>query len=185
MTERFYKGATMSGYFGVGVECMKNKLNYGTLFRTANILGASFLFLIGKRFRQQCSDTMASWRHIPTFSYETFTEFYENMPHDCRLVGVELTDSATPLEQYCHPKRACYLLGAEDHGLTAEALRRCHALLKLRGERSMNVAVAGSIVLYHRAMCLSPLAVECTATAANSENAKAVSENKTRIGKNN
>jgi len=100
---------------------------------------------------------MKSWRHIPTFTYDTFDEFYGNLPYDCRLVGIELVDTATPLECFEHPDRACYLLGAEDHGLTSEALRRCHVLLKLRGERSMNVAVAGSIVLYHRAMCLSPL----------------------------
>jgi len=165
--ERFYKEVTMGGYFGIGAECMKNTLNYGTLFRTAQILGASFIFLIGKRFRNQCSDTLKSWRHIPVFSYDTFDEFYGNLPYGCRLVGVELDNRATPLERFTHPQRACYLLGAEDHGLTAEAMRRCHALLKLRGEHSMNVAVAGSIVLYHRAMCLSPLEnMECAATDA-------------------
>lgn len=145
------------GYFGIGIECCKNVLNYGTLFRTAQILEANFLFLIGRRFRNQCSDTMKSWRHIPVYSYDCFDDFYKNLPHDCRLIGIELDNTATPLEQYTHPERACYLLGAEDHGLTVEARRRCHSLLILRGDHSMNVSVAGSIVLYHRVTQLSPL----------------------------
>jgi len=156
----FLTTQTMIGYFGIGVECMKNRLNYGTLFRTAQILGANFLFLIGNRFRKQCSDTLKSWRHIPVFTYDTFDEFYKNMPYDCRLIGIELDDRAIPMEQFKHPQRACYLLGAEDHGLTKGAIQGCHILLKLRGAYSMNVSVAGSIVLYHRTMCLSPIHFE-------------------------
>jgi tRNA G18 (ribose-2'-O)-methylase SpoU len=145
------------GYFGIGIQCCKTAVNYGTLYRTANLLGTSFLFLIGKRFSRQSSDTMASWRHIPLMQYDTFDDFYKNLPYDCQLIGVELSDDATPLETFEHPQRACYLLGAEDHGLTTEAVRRCHRLIVLRGEHSMNVAVAGSIVLYHRSMQLAPL----------------------------
>jgi tRNA G18 (ribose-2'-O)-methylase SpoU len=138
------------GYFGIGVQGCKTETNYGTLYRTAQVLGASFLFLIGKRFKKQSSDSMASWKHIPVYSYDTFKDFYSNLPYDCRLVAVELVDYATPLEKFTHPERACYLLGAEDNGLPPEALKQCHSLIKLRGERSLNVAVAGSIVLYHR-----------------------------------
>jgi tRNA G18 (ribose-2'-O)-methylase SpoU len=166
----------MRGYFGIGVQCCKNQINYGTLYRTAQILGASFLFLIGKRFRQQCSDTTQSWHHIPVHSYDTFDDFYKNLPHDCRLVGIELTDRATPLENFKHPDRACYLLGAEDNGLSSEAIRRCHLLLKMRGDRSMNVAVAGSIVLYHRVCQLSPIdTVEQSATDSQQPNGRNLS----------
>jgi len=35
-------------FFGIGCENMKNDLNYGTLFRTAQIFNADFIFLIGK-----------------------------------------------------------------------------------------------------------------------------------------
>ena len=43
-----------------------------------------------------------------------------------------------------------YLLGAEDNGLTKAAIEKCHALVKFKSEMSLNVAVAGSIVLYDR-----------------------------------
>jgi len=143
-------------YFGIGIEHGKNKLNYGTLYRTASILGAKFLFIIGRRFKQQCSDTVKSWRSVPMFSYETFDDFYKNLPHDCQLIGVEMINKACLVENFTHPKRACYLLGAEDHGLTSEALARCHKFIKLRGLYSLNVSVAGSIVIYDRLTKISP-----------------------------
>lgn len=138
------------GYFGIGCLAMKNVLNYGTLFRTAQIFNADFVFLIGCRFKQQTSDTMKSWRHIPTFVYKDFNDFNEHRPYDCKLVGIELTENATPIQEFNHPKQACYLLGAEDNGLTKEALSKCQEIIVLPGERSLNVSVAGSIVLYDR-----------------------------------
>lgn len=138
------------GYFGIGVENMKTDINYGTLFRTANIFGASFIFLVGRRFKKQLSDTMRSERHIPLFEYETFDEFYGSLPYDCKLIGVELIKCATPLSQYKHPERAVYLLGAEDNGLSGKAMGCCHEFIVLPGDTSLNVSVAGSIVLYDR-----------------------------------
>jgi hypothetical protein len=40
------------GFFGVGCELMKTKFNYGTLFRTAQILEADFIFVIGARLQK-------------------------------------------------------------------------------------------------------------------------------------
>ena len=140
----------MRGYFGIGIEQGKNKINYGTLYRTAYILGASFVFIIGHRFRRQSSDTTKSWRHLPTYSFKNFDNFYENLPYDCILVGIEMIPDATYVENFEHPQRACYLLGAEDTGLSKKAIEKCHTIIKLRGNKSLNVAVAGSIVLYDR-----------------------------------
>ena len=138
------------GYFGIGVYKPKFEVNYGTLFRTANVYGAAFLFVIGARFRRQASDTMASHRHLPTFVYDTFEEFQNARPFDCPLVGIELTPTAVPLAQFDHPCRAVYLLGAEDHGLPPKILDQCQSVIVLPGDTSVNVSVAGSIVLYDR-----------------------------------
>jgi len=140
------------GYFGIGIDHGKNVINYGTLFRTAQILGADFIFLINKRFKKQASDTQKLWRHLPVYSYDNFQHFYNNIPYDCQLVGVELNPSSIPIEKFKHPERACYLLGAEDHGLSPTAIKHCHKLIKLKGDTSLNVATAGSIVMYHRTM---------------------------------
>jgi len=138
------------GFFGIGCLNMKTSMNYGSLFRTAQILNADFIFLIGKRFKEQATDTMKATRHMPLFQYKDFADFNSHRPHDCKLIGIELTPTAIPIKTFVHPKQACYLLGAEDNGLTKEAISACQAILVLPGERSMNVAVAGSIVLYDR-----------------------------------
>lgn len=140
----------MDGYFGIGIENGKTEQNLGTLFRSAKILGANFIFTIGKRYKKQCSDTIKSWRHIPIYQYDNFDDFYKNIPYDCQLVGVELDNRAEMLKQFNHPERCIYLLGAEDHGLTKQALGRCHKLIKIPGSNSLNVSVAGSIVMYDR-----------------------------------
>src|ERR1700743_1838422 len=111
-----------NGYWGIGCLNMKTETNYGTLFRTAQVFGADFIFLIGNRFKHMPSDTMASYRHIPLFQYKDFEDFNSHRPYDCRLIGIELDEKATPLGEFVHPKSACYLLGAEDNGLTREAL---------------------------------------------------------------
>jgi len=138
------------GYFGIGIQNTKTEANIGTLWRSASIMGASFIFTIGRRYKKQASDTMVSWRHIPLYTYETFEEFHKSMPYDCQLVGIELDSKSTPISAFKHPERAIYLLGAEDHGLTDEALKKCIHIVQLPGDYCMNVSVAGSIVMYDR-----------------------------------
>jgi tRNA G18 (ribose-2'-O)-methylase SpoU len=84
------------------------------------------------------------------FHYEDFDDFYKHIPYNSKLVGVELDDRAEKISEYIHTPRAVYLLGAEDNGLPPEVLDRCHELVQLPGSNSLNVAVAGSIVMHDR-----------------------------------
>jgi tRNA G18 (ribose-2'-O)-methylase SpoU len=138
------------GYYGIGIFNGKTIENLGTLWRSADLLGASFIFTIGKRYKKQASDTMLSFKHIPLYHYETFEDFYNSIPFDCQLIGIELDAKSRHIAQFKHPERAVYLLGAEDNGLSKEIIGRCHHLVQLPGRYSMNVAVAGSIVMYDR-----------------------------------
>lgn len=137
------------GFCGVGIERSKTPVNVGTLWRSAAILGADFIFTVGKRYPRQASDTIKAWRHIPFWEFEDLDDL--RTPYDAPLVGVEMDDRARMLHDFTHPDRAVYLLGAEDHGLTRAALDRCHQIVRLPGSYSLNVAVAGSIVLHDRA----------------------------------
>ena len=140
------------GYFGIGIEHVKSSHNIGTLWRTAHIFGAAFIFTIGRRYQKQPSDTMCSSRHVPLYHYTTLDDMYEHRPYNCQLIGIELDSRAVPLETFNHPQRVIYLLGAEDNGLTEVARHRCHAIVQLPSDYCLNVAVAGSIVMYHRLM---------------------------------
>ena len=140
----------MRGYFGIGIENTKTKINIGTLWRSAYSLDASFIFVIGNRYRYQTSDTVKADKHIPMYHYDTFEDFYDNMPKNCQLIGVDNIEKAKQLETWHHPERAIYLLGAEDHGLSKTAISKCHSLVQFQSNYCLNVAVAGSIIMYDR-----------------------------------
>lgn len=141
---------TTRGFFAIGIWHGKTEINVGTLWRTASILGASEVFTVGRRYKAQASDTTRAWDHIPMRHYADMADLKAHLPFSTLLVGVELDHSTVPLADFQHPERAVYLLGAEDHGLSPETVRQCHRLVKLPGTTSLNVAVAGSIVLYDR-----------------------------------
>lgn len=122
------------------------------LWRTANLFGAAFVFTVGTRYRRQASDTMNTPQHTPLFHFADLDDLAEHLPWSAPLIGIELDDRSVPLTRFCHPERAVYLLGAEDNGLPPKVLARCHSIVQVETLRpqSMNVAVAGSLVLHHR-----------------------------------
>lgn len=143
----------MRGYFGIGIINGKCEANIGTLWRSANIMGAQFIFTIGKRYpKKQSTDTMQTPRHIPLFEYETWEDFKKNIPRDCEVIAIELDSRSKPIETMNHPERAIYLLGAEDRGIPIEVLQDCKRIIQLPGEHCLNVSVAGSIIMYDRCL---------------------------------
>lgn len=138
------------GFFGIGIQNGKTPENLGVLWRSAQNMGASYIFTIGKRYAKQACDTHKATGAMPYFHYKDFDEFYKQLPKGAMLVGVELDDRAVSLETFEHPKNCVYLLGAEDHGLPKKALEKAHHLVKFNTTLSINVAVAGSIVMYDR-----------------------------------
>lgn len=138
------------GFFGIGIQNGKTPENLGVLWRSAQNMGASYIFTIGNRYAKQACDTHKAVGAMPYFHYESFDDFYSNLPKGAMLVGVELDEKAEDLETFTHPRRCVYLLGAEDHGLSKLAKEKSHFLVKFQSILSLNVSVAGSIVMYDR-----------------------------------
>ena len=137
-------------YFGIGIYRPKTEENIGSLWRTAHVLGASFIFIIEAKYKKQSSDVFKTWAKMPLFQYKTLDAFMDTVPYSCKLVGVEMDAQAIPIKNYQHPTRAVYILGSEDSGLPNVLKAKCHELVQLLGEQSLNVAVAGSIILFDR-----------------------------------
>jgi len=137
-------------YFEIGIYHPRNQLNIGTLWRSAYQLGAAGIFSIGRPYRNQSSDTARTMENIPLRSYLNFEEFMRNRAVGAVLVGVEI--GGTPLANFTHPKQAIYLLGSEDNGFSKQVLGACNEVISIESIRSAsyNVAVSGSIVMYHR-----------------------------------
>ncbi len=69
--------------------------------------------------------------------------------------GVEITDDATELPRFRHPHRAAYVFGAERYSLSPRMLGLCEFVVKIPTRFSINVGMAGAIVLYDRLMSQS------------------------------
>lgn len=141
------------GFYGIGVYHPKTEENIGTLWRSAFLWGADFIFTVGARYHKQPSDTPDTTKHIPLYSYSDFNDLLKHLPDRSELVCIELAEKATPLNKAKHPERAVYMLGAEDYGIPQEHLVG-HQTIVIPTEKqwSMNVAVAGSIVMADRFM---------------------------------
>mgnify|MGYP001581017708 CR=1 FL=1 len=146
----------MSGFFAVGIAHGKTSENIGTLWRSAYAFGAAVLFTVGARYKKQSSDTPRTDCKIPLLHFTDIDDLVAHLPAACPLIGVEMADQAKDLWAYIHLPRAAYLLGGEDCGLSAREQARCHGLIQIDSRVCLNVATAGSIVMFHRAMQLRP-----------------------------
>ncbi len=141
----------MRGYFGIGVEGISKPMNVGNLFRTAHAFGASFVFAIAPAVNLRDlyrSDTSQTAEHVPLHLYDDVASL--TLPKGCALVGVELLDEAVVLPSFKHPPRAAYVFGPERGSLSAELLERCDLTTKIPTKFSVNIGVAGAIVMYDR-----------------------------------
>jgi TrmH family RNA methyltransferase len=119
--------------------------NVGTLLRSADAFGAGVMLSKG------CADPfgpkalragMGSTFRVPLAEFEV-------LPGSVALVA----DGGEPLENVDLERYSSFVLGSERDGLPAEVLTRCEvrATIPVRSVESLNVAMAGTIVLYERA----------------------------------
>lgn len=145
----------MKGYFGIGVEGVSKAVNVGTLFRTAHAFGASFVFTLRAQYKRReggLSDTSDTPRSVPTYAFADLESF--RLPHGCRLIGIEISDTAIDLPSFRHPRQAAYLLGAEREGLSPEVQSLCDYVVRIPTRFSVNLGVAGALVMYDRLISL-------------------------------
>ena len=142
----------MRGYFAVGVDGISKPMNLGNLLRIAHAFGASFFFTVAGRVKlaDAMSDTSDAGVHVPIYQFAAADEL--RLPQGCVLVGVEITEDAIELPTFRHPLRAAYVFGSERFSLSAAMLARCSHVVKIPTKFSINVGMAGAIVLYDRLM---------------------------------
>lgn len=143
------------GYCGIGMVQFQHECNMGTLLRSAYAFGADFVFTIGRKYKQQASDTCNATSHIPYFKYQDYDDFKKHLPDGCRIVCVELTDKSYDLKTFVHPEKAVYLLGNETTGIPEKYLKDKNSVsvqIKYPASIPLNVAMSGSIVLYDRSI---------------------------------
>ncbi|MGE3066938.1 MAG: RNA methyltransferase [Hyphomicrobiaceae bacterium] len=142
--------ANTRGYFGVGAQRISKSLNLGNMMRSAHAFGASFTFTIGADYQklEALADTSHAADHLPHYNWRGLDDM--TLPRGCRLVGVELTDTAIDLPSFRHPRQAAYVLGPERGSLSDDLVARCDYVVKIPTLFCVNVAMAGAIVMYDR-----------------------------------
>lgn len=143
--------ARTRGYFGIGAEGVSKSANIGALLRTAHAFGASFCFTLGTGFDARAgrsADTADTPAHVPLWRFADAADL--RLPKGCRLVGIELHEDAADLPSFRHPLSAAYVLGPERASLSPALLARCDHLVRIPTRFSLNLAVAGALVLYDR-----------------------------------
>ena len=143
--------ARSRGYFGIGAEGVSKSANVGALLRTGHAFGAAFCFTIGSGWDARAdrrADTADTPLHVPMYRFAGLPDLL--LPRGCALVGIERVDDATDLPSFRHPLNAAYVLGPERAGLSPALLARCDHVVQIPTRFSLNLAVAGALVLYDR-----------------------------------
>jgi tRNA G18 (ribose-2'-O)-methylase SpoU len=149
----------MRGYFGIGVEGVSKPMNVGSLFRTANAFRASFVFTIAAQYERadtEKSDTSRAALQVPLYEFDGVAAL--RLPRDCKLVGIEITDDAELLPSFRHPRCAAYVLGPERGALSPALIAACDRIVKIPTKFSINLAIAGALVMYDRLISLGRFA---------------------------
>ena len=149
----------MRGYFGIGVEGISKPMNLGSLWRTAHAFGARFIFTIGANYSRregERADTSKTSAQVPLYEFADVASL--RLPKGCTLVGIEILDEAIELPSFPHPRQAAYVLGPERGRLSPELLSRCAHVVKIPTKFSINLALAGAIVMYDRLVSLGRFA---------------------------
>tara|TARA_B100000900_G_scaffold405777_1_gene415855 strand:+ start:4134 stop:4619 length:486 start_codon:yes stop_codon:yes gene_type:complete len=143
------------GYFSIGVENISKPMNLGNLIRSAHAFGANSVFTISphKRVTENKdkiikSDTSKSAYHIPYYEWDNIEDIMT--PQGCKIIGIEITEDAEVLPNFVHPMQAMYILGPEKGSLSRKTLLKVDHVIKIPTRFSLNVAIAGAIVMYDR-----------------------------------
>ncbi|MFI4988851.1 MAG: RNA methyltransferase [Alphaproteobacteria bacterium] len=160
----------MRGYFGIGVEGISKPMNLGSLWRTAHAFGAAFVFTIGASYERAAgerADTSKTPGQVPLYEFAGLESC--SQPRGCALVGSEILDDAELLPSFPHPRQAAYVLGPERGGLSPGLVARCAHVVKIPTKFSLNLALAGAIVMYDRLLSLGRFAARPLAAGQEAE----------------
>lgn len=132
-------------------------MRFLNLDRCATAFNVKAVCLVGSRhfnaFGAHGADAHVTFRHYPTLE-----ECCDRLKSEdgCEIVGIEIDDTALPIQSHPFVGPTAFILGNEGQGLSERQIRCCDKLVYIPqygcGTASLNVAVATSIVLHHFAL---------------------------------
>ena len=137
--------------FAVAAWNISKEHNVGSLVRTAHAVAAEEVILVGEREwnveAARTAELYTTVTHVADLS-----AFHRHLEAQrWSLVAVELDPRAVNVFDAAYPERPCFVLGAEIGGVPVELLETADLVVQIPQwglVPSLNLAVAGSIVLY-------------------------------------
>jgi tRNA G18 (ribose-2'-O)-methylase SpoU len=140
------------------LEGVNNPDNVGGIFRSAAAFGVDAVILGpdcgDPLYRKAIRTSMAGTLQVPFISAQPWPDALGGLAdRGFRIVALTPDAGAVLLDEVPRDvRRVALLVGAEGHGLSAEALAAAHQLVRIRmpgAADSLNVTVAASIALHH------------------------------------
>jgi tRNA (guanosine-2'-O-)-methyltransferase len=145
-----------TGEVGLVLDNVQSPFNVGSILRTAAALRVDHLWLAGETASPTNAKTektaLGSQRFVEWTWHDTAADAVAVARGEgYRIVGLELTDDATPLPDITVDGPTCLVIGHEDRGLPPATLALCDAVTfipQVGRIGSLNVATATAIALY-------------------------------------
>ncbi|CAG9466423.1 unnamed protein product [Pedinophyceae sp. YPF-701] len=147
-------GSGVRGKSYVIVHNVSKRANVGTLARSCTAFGVEELLIVGSSknfntFGSHGSCDFVKFRHF--YTLEDCVAWLRG--RGTRVLGIEICDGAHNVASHPFHGDTAFLLGNEGDGLSAKQMALCDGFVYIaqhgEGTASLNVTVAGSIVLHH------------------------------------
>lgn len=137
--------------FHVAIENWQHDFNIGTIVRNANAFLAHTVHIVGKkRWNRRGAMVTDRYQHIE--HHASVADFgawarREGLP----VVGIDIVNTATPIETNPLPESCVLVFGQEGPGLSEHMVSACdriHLITQFGSTRSINVGVASGIAMH-------------------------------------
>jgi len=137
--------------FHVAVENWQHDFNIGTVVRNANAFLAHTVHIIGrKRWNKRGAMVTDRYQHIEYHeSVDVFAAWADSKA--LPIIGIDIIDTATPIETNPLPDMCVLVFGQEGPGLSDDMVTACarvHLITQFGSTRSINVGVASGIAMH-------------------------------------
>lgn len=136
--------------------------NVGAIFRTADALGISRIYLsgftpcpvdrFGRPVKEVAKTALGAERTIPWAYAKTPARFLRTAKQEgFRVVGIEQDERAVDYKKFQAPEKLLILVGSEVKGLSQSLRKQCDVLLEvpMRGRKeSLNASVAFGVAAF-------------------------------------
>lgn len=130
---------------------LQDDINLNLIFRSLCNFPGNEMFIVGsKQWHKGATNGLEEFIKLTYF--KDFHEFLEySKETDYELVAIEQSNDSILLTDFEHPKKPCYIFGAETGGLTNDVLFNCESIVEIPMQGyhpCLNVGVSAGIIFY-------------------------------------